>query len=84
MLALARAVRGVEEEIAMTRLMLHREARDGTPTDYARLADALKKLVLLEQQLRGDGQGLAGALARLLDEVAADLGIGESAVVGSE
>src|ERR671939_374369 len=55
----ARAAEGVAEEIAMTRLMIQRHARDGSPIDYARLADALKKLVLAEHRLAGGGDGLA-------------------------
>jgi hypothetical protein len=68
----------------MTRLMIHRQARDGSPADYARLVDALKKLLLLDRQLRGNGDGLAAALARLLDEFATELGLGESVVVGDK
>jgi len=80
MLVLARAVEGVGEEIAMTRLMIQRHARDGSPADYARLTDALKKLVLLDHRLRDGGQGLAGALGKLVDEVATELGLGASPV----
>ncbi|SRR5579884_1355848 len=84
LLALARALDGVGEEIAMTRLMIHRHARDDSPADYARLIDALKKLVLLDHQLRGSGDGLAGAIGRLLDEIALELGLGASPAAEGE
>jgi hypothetical protein len=83
-LALARAIEGVSEEVAMTRLMILRHARDGSPADYARLTDALKKLLLLDHQLRGGGHGLAAALARILDEIALELGLGDGMSVGDE
>jgi hypothetical protein len=83
-LTLAREIEGVSEEVAMTRLMILRQARDGSPADYARLTDALKKLLLLDYQLRNGGNGLADALARLLDEIALELGLGDAAPVGGE
>jgi len=83
-LVLARAIEGVSEEVALTRLMILRHARDGSPADYARLTDALKKLLLLDHQLRSGGNGLAEALARILDEIALELGLGDRAPVGDE
>src|SRR3954454_5740150 len=83
-LTLARAIEGVSEEVAMTRLKILRQARDGSPADYARLTDALKKLLLLDHRLRGGGNKLAGALARILNEIALELGLGDGAPVGDE
>ena len=84
MMTLAREIEGVSEEVAMTRLMILRQARDGSPADYARLTDALKKLLLLDHQLRGGGNTLAEALARILNEIALELGLGDGAPVGDE
>ena len=79
-MALARATEGMAEEIAITRLMILRTLRqqDAPPGEYARLVDALCKQLRVQRQLGKGGDGLAGALARVLDEVANELGLGEA------
>src|SRR5262249_26193048 len=75
----ARAAEGVDEEIAITRLMIVRALRqqDAPARAYARLAEALCRQLRVRRQLSGEGaDALAGALAHMLDEVAAELGIG--------
>jgi hypothetical protein len=80
-LVLARAAEGMGEEIATTRLMILRalRERDASPAEYARLVDVLGKQLRVERHLRGPGQGLAEALARVLDEMGGELGLGAAA-----
>jgi hypothetical protein len=78
-LVAARAAEGVDEEIAVTRVMIVRALRqqDAPTQAYARLAEALCRQLRVRRQLSGEGaDALAGALASMLDEVATELGIG--------
>ena len=74
----ARAVEGVDEEIAVTRLMILRALRqqDAPSEAYARLVEALCRQLRLQRQLDGkNADRFAGALAALFDEVATALGL---------
>ena len=79
-LALARGTEGLDEEIAMTRLMIQRLVReqDPSPAAYTRLVEALCRQLRIQRQLSGAGaNALADALARLLEEIASASGLGE-------
>jgi hypothetical protein len=79
-LATARGSEGVDEEIALTRLMILRELQQADPSAAAitRLLEALCRQLRLQRQLGGQGaDALAGALATVLDEVADELGLRE-------
>src|SRR5579883_3619714 len=74
----ARAVEGVDEEIAVTRLMILRALReqDAPAEAYARLVEALCRQLRIQRQLGGESADrFAGALAALFDEAATALGI---------
>jgi hypothetical protein len=74
----ARAVEGVDEEIAVTRLMILRGLRqqDAPAEAYARLVEALCRQVRLQRQLNGkSADNFAAALAALFDEAATALGL---------
>ncbi|HLI26029.1 MAG TPA: hypothetical protein VKZ60_03105 [Chloroflexota bacterium] len=73
----ARAMAGLDEEIALTRLLILRALRERDPGAYARLAETLCRQLRTQRQLSGAGaDSLAAALGKVLDEVAAELGIG--------
>jgi hypothetical protein len=75
-LAAAYAIKGVDEEIAVTRLMIARALRqpDVPPAAYARLADTLCRQLRLQRQLTSDGGSTwQAALSTLLDTAAAAL-----------
>ncbi len=77
-LVAARAMEGLDEEIAVTRLMILRALRqhDAPPAAYARLADALCHQLRMRRQFDGQGaDSLAGAVAAVLDELASELGL---------
>jgi hypothetical protein len=77
-LVAAYRVEGVDEEIAVTRLMIVRALRqpDAPPAAYAQLIDALCRQLRLRRQLSGEGLNtLAGALGALIDEIADGLGL---------
>src|SRR5918912_99913 len=72
-LVAARAVEGVDEEIAVTRLMILRALRqqDAPAEAYARLVEALCRQLRLRRHLDGtSADSLAGALGTVLDELA--------------
>ena len=74
----ARAVRGLKQEIAVTRLMILRAIRQQDPPAeaYARLADALCRQLRTQRQLNGkSADRFADALAALFDEAATALGL---------
>jgi hypothetical protein len=81
-LVVARAAEGVDDEIAMTRLMIVRaleetkalqeEEQEAPPEDYARLVEALCRQLRTQRQVRGESaDSLMGALAVVLDEMGA-------------
>lgn len=77
-LALARATEGLDDEIAMTRLMILRVVReqDPSPATYTRLIEALCSQLRIQRQLGGAGaNALADALGRLLEEIADSMGL---------
>ncbi len=86
-LALAEASEGLDEEIAVTRLMILRALREqeAPPETYARLADALCRQLRARRQLSGEGpDSLAAAIATVLDEVGDGVGLGEHGGAGGE
>jgi hypothetical protein len=77
-LVAARAAEGLDEEIAVTRLMIQRALREKKlpPEAYARLVDALCRQLRLRRQLSGESTNrIADALATVLNEAAAELGL---------
>ena len=77
-LVAAQAVDGVDEEIAVTRLMIVRALRqpDAPPEAYARLIEALCRQLRMRRQLSGQGvNSLAEAIGTLIDEIATELGM---------
>ena len=77
-LATARGMAGLDEEIAVTRLMILRALREQESTAYTRLVEALCRQLRLQRQLGGKAaDSLAAALAKVLDEAATELGIGQ-------
>jgi hypothetical protein len=74
----ARAVEGVDEEIAVTRLMILRALRQqNAPAEaYARLVEALCRQLRMQRQLNGaSADRFADALAAIFDEVATAMGM---------
>lgn len=69
----------LEEELALARLLLKRALRDGASLrDLGHLLDHLTRLVRTQHAVRGQAaQNLESALARLLTEVATELGLGD-------
>ena len=77
-LVIAQASEGLNEEIAITRLMIVRALREqNAPSEeYARLAEALCRQLRAQRQLTGQSaDAMAGALATLLDEAATEMGL---------
>jgi hypothetical protein len=77
-LVAARAIEGVDEEIAVTRLMILRALRqqDAPAEAYARLAEALCRQLRLRRHLDGtSADSLAGAFGTMIDEIGAELGL---------
>ncbi len=77
-LVAARAVEGVDEEIAVTRLMILRALRqqEAPAEAYARLVDALCRQLRMRRQLKGaSADGLAGAIGTIVDELATEVGL---------
>jgi hypothetical protein len=77
-LVAARAVEGVDEEIAVTRLMILRALRQRDPPAeaYARLVEALCRQLRLQRQLDGTNtDGLAGAIGTVIDAMGTELGL---------
>jgi hypothetical protein len=77
-LAAAHTMQGLDEEIAVTRLMIARALRqpDVPPAAYARLADALCRQLRLQRQLASDQpNALQDALAAIFNEAATQSGL---------
>jgi hypothetical protein len=74
----ASAADGLDDEIGMTRLLILRALRDqeAPPEVYTRLVESLCRQLRLRRALSGKGSDeLAESLARVLSEVAAELGL---------
>jgi hypothetical protein len=68
----ARAIEGLDEEIAITRLMILRALRLKNPpaVDYARLAEALCRQLRLQRQLSGQAaESLVDSVTTVIDEL---------------
>jgi hypothetical protein len=77
-LVAARAIEGVDEEIAVTRLMILRALRqqDAPAEAYARLAEALCRQLRLRRHLDGtSADSLTGAVGTILEEIGTELGL---------
>jgi hypothetical protein len=78
-LAAANRAEGLEQEIAVTRLMIARALHqpDVPPAAYAQLVHALCRLVRLQRQLaREADKALDGEISALFDAAATELGLG--------
>jgi hypothetical protein len=77
-LVAAWAVEGVDEEIAVTRLMILHTLRQQDPSAeaYTRLVEALCRQLRLQRQLDGtNADDLAGALGAVIDAMGTELGL---------
>jgi len=72
----AAALRGVEDEIAVLRMLIRRVAREGDVEATRRGIETLCKALKVQYALEGrSAEGLAGSLARVLDELGNELGM---------
>lgn len=72
----AAALRGVEDEIAVLRMLIRRVAREGDVEATRRGIETLCKALKVQYALEGrSADGLAGSLARVLDELGNELGM---------
>ena len=74
----ASTIESLSDEIGMTRLMILRALRQQDPSaqTYTRLVGSLCRQLHLQRQLTGQAaEGLAQALAALLDELATNMGL---------
>lgn len=75
-LELASAVRGVDDEIALMRMLIRRAVREGDLEETRRAIDTLCRALKVQYALEGrSAEGLAGSLAKVLDEVGNELGM---------
>jgi len=72
----AAALRGVEDEIAVLRMLIRKVAREGDVEATRRGIETLCRALKVQYALEGrSAEGLAGSLARVLDEVGNELGM---------
>lgn len=75
-LEVAAALRGVEDEIAVLRMLIRKVAREGDVEATRRGIETLCRALKVQYALEGrSADGLAGSLARVLDEVGNELGM---------
>jgi len=75
-LEVASALRGVDDEIAVLRMLIRKVAREGDLEATRRGIETLCRALKVQYVLEGRStEGLAGSLARVLDEVGSELGM---------
>jgi hypothetical protein len=75
-LEVASAVRGVDDEIALLRMLIRKVARQGDVEATRRTIDTLCRALKVRYALEGrSAEGLAGSLARVLDEIGNEMGM---------
>ncbi len=75
-LEVAAALRGVEDEIAVLRMLIRRVAREGDVEATRKGIETLCRALKVQYALEGrSAEGLAGSLARVLDELGNELGM---------
>lgn len=75
-LEVAAALRGVDDEIAVLRMLIRKVAREGDVEATRRAIDTLCRAIKVQYALEGrSAEGLARSLARVLDEVGNELGM---------
>lgn len=75
-LEVAAALRGVEDEIAVLRMLIRRVARKGDVEATRKGIETLCRALKVQYALEGrSAEGLAGSLARVLDELGNELGM---------
>jgi len=75
-LEVAAALHGVVDEIAVLRMLIRRVAREGDLEATRRGIETLCRALKVQYALEGrSADGLAGSLARVLDEVGNELGM---------
>ncbi len=73
---LAAALRGVEDEIALLRTQIRKAAREGDVEATRRGIETLCRALKVQYAMEGrSAEGLAGSLARVLEEVGNELGM---------
>lgn len=75
-LEVAAALKGVGDEIAVLRVLIRKVAREGDLEATRRGVETLCRALKVQYALEGrSAEGLAGSLARVLDEVGTELGM---------
>ncbi|MHB0870819.1 MAG: hypothetical protein ACYC5J_15410 [Chloroflexota bacterium] len=75
-LEVATALRGVGDEIAVLRVLIRKVAREGDLEATRRGIETLCRALKVQYALEGrSAEGLAGSVARVLDEVGNELGM---------
>lgn len=75
-LEVAAVLRGVDDEIAVLRMLIRKVARDGDLEATRRGIETLCRALKVQYALEGrSAEGLAGSLARVLDEMGNELGM---------
>ncbi len=75
-LEVASALRGVDDEIAVLRMLIRKAVREGDADATRKGIETLCRAIKVQYALDGrSAEGLAGSLARVLDEVGNELGM---------
>lgn len=75
-LEMAAALRGVDDEIAVLRMLIRKVARQGDVEATRRAIDTLCRALKVQYALDGkSAEGLASSLARVLDELGNEMGM---------
>ncbi len=75
-LEVAAALRGVDDEIAVLRVLIRKVAREGDVEATRRAIETLCRALKVQYALQGrSAEGLAHSLARVLDELGNELGM---------
>ena len=75
-LQVAAALRGVDDEIAVLRMLIRKVAREGDVETTRRAIDTLCRALKVQYALDGrPAEGLASSIARVLDELGNEMGM---------